>query len=147
MRGAQAHTWWAGTTESSAEASSRRVLDPDEEARLRSLGYLQGDVRRDGTADGPLVDPKDGIKESRALDAARDLLRAGDAAGALHALDPILAANPNNHQLIAISQTGDPTGAYYLYDFMMPNNKFNDYPKFGVWSDAPRSPSRRRCIP
>ncbi len=45
-------------------------------------------------------------------------------------------ANPNNHQLIAISQTGDPTGAYYLYDFMMPNNKFNDYPKFGVWSDA-----------
>jgi subtilisin-like proprotein convertase family protein len=45
-------------------------------------------------------------------------------------------ANPNTHQLIAISQTGDPTGAYYLYDFMMPNNKFNDYPKFGVWSDA-----------
>ncbi|MFZ0060575.1 MAG: proprotein convertase P-domain-containing protein [Pyrinomonadaceae bacterium] len=45
-------------------------------------------------------------------------------------------ANPNNHQLIAISQTGDPTGAYYLYDFMMPNNKFNDYPKFGVWPDG-----------
>ena len=45
-------------------------------------------------------------------------------------------ANPNNHQLIAVSQTSDPTGAYYLYDFMMPNNKFNDYPKFGVWSDG-----------
>jgi subtilisin-like proprotein convertase family protein len=45
-------------------------------------------------------------------------------------------ANPNNHQLIAVSKTGDPTGAYYLYDFMMPNNKFNDYPHFGVWSDA-----------
>jgi subtilisin-like proprotein convertase family protein len=45
-------------------------------------------------------------------------------------------ANPFNHQLIAISQTPDPTGAYFLYDFMMPNNKFNDYPKFGVWSDA-----------
>src|SRR6185312_10196824 len=45
-------------------------------------------------------------------------------------------ANPNNHQLIAISQTGDPTGAYFLYDFMMPNNKFNDYPKFGVWNDG-----------
>jgi subtilisin-like proprotein convertase family protein len=45
-------------------------------------------------------------------------------------------ADPNNHQLIAISKTGDPTGAYYLYDFMMPNNKFNDYPKFGVWPDA-----------
>ncbi|MFL6208009.1 MAG: proprotein convertase P-domain-containing protein [Pyrinomonadaceae bacterium] len=45
-------------------------------------------------------------------------------------------ANPNNHQLIAISKTGDPTGAYYLYDFMMPNNDFNDYPHFGVWSDG-----------
>jgi subtilisin-like proprotein convertase family protein len=44
--------------------------------------------------------------------------------------------NPNTHQLIAISQTSDPTGAYFLYDFMMPNNKFNDYPKFGVWPDA-----------
>lgn len=45
-------------------------------------------------------------------------------------------ANPNNHQLIAISTTPDPTGSYYLYDFMMPNNKFNDYPKFGVWPDG-----------
>ncbi len=45
-------------------------------------------------------------------------------------------ANPFNHQLIAISKTSDPAGAYFLYDFMMPNNKFNDYPKFGVWTDA-----------
>ncbi|MGB8510794.1 MAG: hypothetical protein WCD76_20650, partial [Pyrinomonadaceae bacterium] len=45
-------------------------------------------------------------------------------------------ANPNNHQLIAVSKTGDPTGAYYLYDFLMPNNKFNDYPHFGMWPDA-----------
>jgi subtilisin-like proprotein convertase family protein len=47
-----------------------------------------------------------------------------------------VTADPNNHQLIAISKTGDPTGAYWLYDFMMPNNKFNDYPHFGVWPDA-----------
>ncbi|HYV86561.1 MAG TPA: HYR domain-containing protein [Patescibacteria group bacterium] len=45
-------------------------------------------------------------------------------------------ANPNNHQLVAISTTGDPTGSYYLYDFMMPNNKFNDYPHFAVWPDG-----------
>ncbi len=45
-------------------------------------------------------------------------------------------ADPFNHQVIAISQTPDPSGAYFLYDFMMPNNKFNDYPKFGVWTDA-----------
>ena len=45
-------------------------------------------------------------------------------------------ANPNTHQLIAISKTPDPAGAYYLYDFVMPNNKFNDYPHFGVWPDG-----------
>lgn len=44
--------------------------------------------------------------------------------------------DPTTHQLIAISQTPDPTGAYYVYDFPMPNEKFNDYPKFGVWNDA-----------
>ncbi|HZI19988.1 MAG TPA: proprotein convertase P-domain-containing protein [Pyrinomonadaceae bacterium] len=41
-----------------------------------------------------------------------------------------------SHQLIAISVTGDPTGAYYLYDFVMPNAKFNDYPHFGVWPNG-----------
>src|SRR5262245_16715426 len=40
-------------------------------------------------------------------------------------------ANPNTHQLIAISKTSDPAGVYFLYDFPMPNNKFNDYPHFG----------------
>lgn len=39
-------------------------------------------------------------------------------------------------QCIAVSQTGDPTGAYHRYEFQMPVNKLNDYPKFGVWPDA-----------
>jgi hypothetical protein len=39
-------------------------------------------------------------------------------------------------QCIAISQTGDPTGAYFRYAFQMPVDKLNDYPKFGVWPDA-----------
>lgn len=43
---------------------------------------------------------------------------------------------PPFHQCIAISQTDDPIGAYYRYDFQMPDDKFNDYPKFGVWPDA-----------
>ena len=42
----------------------------------------------------------------------------------------------NAHQLIAVSRTPDPAGAYYLYDFVMPNNKINEFPKLGVWSDA-----------
>ncbi|HYE14113.1 MAG TPA: fibronectin type III domain-containing protein [Pyrinomonadaceae bacterium] len=40
------------------------------------------------------------------------------------------------HQCIAISASGDPTGAYHAYAFQMPNNKFNDYPHFGVWPDG-----------
>ena len=42
----------------------------------------------------------------------------------------------NNRQCIAISQTGDPTGEYYLYDFLYSTTKFNDYPHYGVWTDA-----------
>lgn len=35
---------------------------------------------------------------------------------------------------VAVSQTGDPTGAYNLYEFATPD--FPDYFKFGVWPDA-----------
>ncbi|MDD4374141.1 MAG: T9SS type A sorting domain-containing protein [Bacteroidales bacterium] len=37
-------------------------------------------------------------------------------------------------ELVAISETGDPTGAWYRYAFEF--NYFNDYPKFGVWHNA-----------
>jgi hypothetical protein len=43
--------------------------------------------------------------------------------------------NPPYHQCVALSQTGDPTAAYYLYDFLMPD-LINDYPHFGVWPDG-----------
>ena len=39
-------------------------------------------------------------------------------------------------ECIAISQTGDPTGAWYRYDFPYSTTLLNDYPKFGVWPDA-----------
>jgi MYXO-CTERM domain-containing protein len=45
---------------------------------------------------------------------------------------------PNNNgpdwQCVAVSQTSDPTGAYWLYDFKY--QYFNDYGKFSVWPDA-----------
>jgi hypothetical protein len=47
-----------------------------------------------------------------------------------------------NHQCIAISQTGDPTGAYFAYAFRMPGppdvpeHKLHDYPHYGVWPDG-----------
>ncbi|MEO6326127.1 MAG: carboxypeptidase regulatory-like domain-containing protein [Thermoanaerobaculia bacterium] len=41
------------------------------------------------------------------------------------------------HQVFAVSKTGDPTGAYYLYDFVTQGtNLFPDYPHIGVWPDA-----------
>lgn len=43
---------------------------------------------------------------------------------------------PPFRQMIAVSQTGDPTGAYYIYEFVMPNMRLNDYAKFGVWTNA-----------
>ena len=43
---------------------------------------------------------------------------------------------PPFRQLIAVSKTADPTGEFYVYEFVMPNVKFNDYPKLGVWTDG-----------
>lgn len=41
----------------------------------------------------------------------------------------------HNHQCIAISQTPDPTGAYFRYDFDL-GTLVNDYPHLGVWPDG-----------
>jgi hypothetical protein len=44
---------------------------------------------------------------------------------------------PNNfHQCIAVSQTADPTGAWYRYDFPISTTVWNDYGKLGVWPDG-----------
>ena len=45
-------------------------------------------------------------------------------------------ASNRMHQHIAISKTGDPTGAYFAYDFPLAPGRFVDYPHFGVWPDA-----------
>lgn len=47
----------------------------------------------------------------------------------------VSSSNPDGHQCIAISQGSDPLGPYYLYDYVFAG-EFNDYPKFGVWTDA-----------
>nr|WP_290666696.1 CHRD domain-containing protein [Ardenticatena sp.] len=40
------------------------------------------------------------------------------------------------YQCIAVSQSGDPLGAWHRYEFLISNTKLNDYPKFGVWPDG-----------
>jgi hypothetical protein len=40
---------------------------------------------------------------------------------------------PPYYQCIAVSQTSDPTGAWWTYEFVIHPTKFNDYPKLSVW--------------
>ena len=43
------------------------------------------------------------------------------------------------HECMAISQTPDASGPYYVYDFLLNPvvpEKFQDYPHFGLWPDA-----------
>ena len=42
------------------------------------------------------------------------------------------SGSPPYSECIAISQTNNPSGAYYLYSYDFGSN-LNDYPKFGVW--------------
>ena len=42
---------------------------------------------------------------------------------------------PPYYECIAVSQTPDPTGAYFLYAFST-EDAYPDYPKLGVWPDA-----------
>jgi hypothetical protein len=50
-------------------------------------------------------------------------------------LSQFTTAGPTYYNCIAISKTGDPTGAYYRYAFSTGLN-FPDYPKYGVWRDS-----------
>lgn len=41
----------------------------------------------------------------------------------------------NNALLVGVSQTSDPTGSYYLYEFPL-GSSFPDYPKYSIWTDG-----------
>ena len=51
-------------------------------------------------------------------------------------LSSFCTAQPPFRQIIAISESGDPTGRYFVYEFVMPNNKLNDYAKLAVWNQS-----------
>jgi hypothetical protein len=58
-------------------------------------------------------------------------------------LSQFTTRGPIYYDCVAISQTGDPTGAYYRYAFItqpdpdLPGGTFfPDYPKYGVWKDS-----------
>lgn len=45
-----------------------------------------------------------------------------------------LNTSGGNYQLVAFSETPDPTGAYYRYAYQF--SRMNDYPKFSAWPDG-----------
>ncbi len=54
-------------------------------------------------------------------------------------LSQFTSAGPDYYNCVAISQTADPTGAYYRWAIRnngSGNDLFPDYPKYGVWSDG-----------
>jgi hypothetical protein len=49
----------------------------------------------------------------------------------------VVGGSPDfSHQCVAVSQTEDATGEYFLYDFVTDPDNFVDYPKTGVWPDG-----------
>ena len=50
-------------------------------------------------------------------------------------LTQFTSAGPIFYNCVAVSQTGDPTGAYFRYAFSA-GEFFPDYPKYGVWTDS-----------
>ena len=50
-------------------------------------------------------------------------------------LTQFTSRGPEYWNCVAVSQTGDPTGAYYRYAFSTGLN-FPDYPKYGVWRNS-----------
>jgi hypothetical protein len=56
----------------------------------------------------------------------------------------VVGGSPDfSHECVAVSQTEDATGAYYVYDFVTDSENLVDYPKIGVWPDG----SDSNCSP
>jgi arylsulfatase A-like enzyme/Flp pilus assembly protein TadD len=97
---AELDEWLATVADPSAESEASRTLTADEEARLRSLGYLSGEHSRTlGDAEEfERADPKEMIAELERFMESRRMLDRGRPDLALERADEILADNPWNHQ-------------------------------------------------
>jgi arylsulfatase A-like enzyme/Flp pilus assembly protein TadD len=90
--------WIERTSRPDVDAAASRSLSPEEEAKLRSLGYLGGDFfTHSFDEQGNRPDPKDKIDEAVLLTQGRDRLAAGRLDEALAIATKVLDDNPNNH--------------------------------------------------
>jgi arylsulfatase A-like enzyme/Tfp pilus assembly protein PilF len=89
--------------------------DPDQAAKLRSLGYLSGSTAAKA-AYGPADDPKNLIGVDRQIHRAVDLYERGDRPGALRVTRELVARNPKmqlgyQHLAFLLEEKGDTAGA------------------------------------
>jgi hypothetical protein len=77
----------------------------------------------------------DGFAVTDCADSAGDPIVVHDQFADRWILTQFTSAGPEYWNCVAISQTADPTGAYYRYAFSSGVN-FPDYPKYGVWRDS-----------
>ncbi len=90
--------WVAATTNAEVAAEARRTIRPEEEAKLRSLGYLGGSADLSlAESGGALPDPKDHVAEGAIVLEARKALEAGHVESALATLNRVLEKSPGNH--------------------------------------------------
>ena len=89
--------------------------DPDQAAKLRSLGYLSGSAAAKSSY-GPADDPKNLIAVDRQIHRAVDLYERGDRPGALRVTRELVARNPKmqlgyQHLAFLLEEKGDTAGA------------------------------------
>ena len=91
-------TWVTATSNKDAVVDARRTISPEEEAQLRSLGYLGGTAELDLTEDGKArPDPKDHVADGAIISEARDKIAAGRIEEGLADIDGVLKSSPGNH--------------------------------------------------
>jgi len=93
--------------------------DPDQAARLRSLGYLSGSAPAKASY-GPADDPKNLIDVDRQIHKAVDLYERGDRRGALRVTRELVARNPKmqlgyQHLAFLLDESGDTAGAIKVF--------------------------------
>ena len=77
----------------------------------------------------------DGFAVNDCTDASGDPIVVYDQMADRWILSQFSTRGPEYYNCVAVSQTGDPTGAYYRYAFSTGLN-FPDYPKYGVSKDS-----------
>ena len=121
-----------------------RVNPPDPDGDVGPNHYVEiinlvfGVYKKDGTL---LLGPVDigtlwsGFAINDCTDPSGDPIVLHDQTADRWILSQFTTAGPTYYNCVAVSQTSDPTGAYYRYAFSSGLN-FPDYPKYGIYGDS-----------